>query len=77
MPKLSRRSFMKFTAASVAATYLAEKEASAKTEDSNKAFPLMTAGATTSYGICHFCSVGCGIEVKVKGVTICEKIQLY
>ncbi len=66
MPKLTRRSFMKFTAASVAATALAEKKASAKSEDVEKAFPLMTAGATTGYGICHFCSVGCGIEVKVK-----------
>lgn len=66
MPKLSRRNFMKFTAASVAASYLAEKRVYAKTDD-NKAFPLMTAGAVTSYGICHFCSVGCGIEVKVKG----------
>ncbi|ETI69973.1 formate dehydrogenase subunit alpha [Neobacillus vireti LMG 21834] len=67
MPKLSRRSFMKFTAASVAASALAQKRAYAKTDDNNKAFPLMTAGAATSYGICHFCSVGCGIEVKVKG----------
>lgn len=67
MPKMSRRKFMKFTAASVAASYLAETKAHANSEDTDKAFPLMTAGATTSYGICHFCSVGCGIEVKVKG----------
>ena len=68
MPKLTRRSFMKYTAASVAASYLAEKRALAMTEDHhNKAFPLMTAGAATSYGVCHFCSVGCGIEVKIKG----------
>lgn len=67
MPKMSRRKFMKFTAASVAASYLAEKKAYASTEDSDKAFPLMTAGATTAYGLCHFCSVGCGIELKVKG----------
>lgn len=67
MPKMSRRKFMKYTAASVAASYLAEKHAFAKTEDNNKAFPLMTAGATTSFGVCHFCSVGCGIEVKVAG----------
>ena len=57
---------MKFTAASIAASALAEKRAYAKADD-KKAFPLMTAGASTSYGICHFCSVGCGIEVKVKG----------
>lgn len=67
MPKMSRRKFMKFTAAGVAASYLAEKRAYAKTEDNNKAFPLMTAGSATGYGICHFCSVGCGVEVKVKG----------
>ncbi len=67
MPKLSRRQFVKYTAASVAASYLAEKQAFAKSEDKTQAFPLMTAGAATSYGICHFCSVGCGIEVKVKG----------
>jgi len=67
MPKLTRRSFMKFTAASVATLALTEKRANAETEDSNKAFPLMTAGAATSFGICHFCSVGCGIEVRVKG----------
>jgi formate dehydrogenase major subunit len=70
MPKLTRRSFMKFTAASVAASALAEKRAYAATGDPKSAFPLMTAGATTSYGICHFCSVGCGIEVKVKGSDI-------
>ncbi len=67
MPKLSRRQFMKYTAASVAASYLAEKRVHAESGEENKVFPLMTAGATTSYGICHFCSVGCGIEVKVKG----------
>lgn len=69
MPKMSRRKFMKYTAASVAASYLAEQQAHAKTKDkdNDNAFPLMTAGATTSYGICHFCSVGCGVEVKVKG----------
>lgn len=67
MPRMSRRTFMKFTAASVAASYLAEKKALAKTNETDKAFPLMTAGATTSYGICHFCSVGCGIDIKVKG----------
>lgn len=67
MPKLSRRQFMKYTAASVAASYLAEKRVHAESGEEDKAFPLMTAGASTSYGICHFCSVGCGIEVKVKG----------
>lgn len=67
MPKMTRRKFMKFTAAGIAASYLAEKRAHAKSDDTNKAFPLMTAGSATGYGICHFCSVGCGIEVKVKG----------
>lgn len=66
MPKLTRRSFMKFTAASVAAAALVEKKAHAKTDDVKKAFPLMTAGASSAIGFCHFCSVGCGIEVKVR-----------
>lgn len=67
MAKLSRRSFMKFTAASVAAAALTDKKAAqAATMDGKKAFPLMTAGATSAYGLCHFCSVGCGIDVKVK-----------
>lgn len=67
MPKISRRNFMKFTAASVAAAALADKKtASAQTLSGERAFPLMTAGATTAYGLCHFCSVGCGLEVKVK-----------
>lgn len=58
---------MKFTAASVAAAALAKKNtAYAESGDETKAFPLMTAGATSAYGLCHFCSVGCGIEVKVK-----------
>ncbi|TCS82102.1 formate dehydrogenase major subunit [Tepidibacillus fermentans] len=67
MPKLTRRQFFKFTAASVAAAYIAEKQAFAKENGNDKAYPLMTAGAATSYGICHFCSVGCGIEIKTKG----------
>lgn len=73
MPKLSRRNFIKFTAASVAASYLAEKQAFAKGDDVNsEAFPLMTAGTTTALGLCHFCSVGCGIELKVKGNKIIQ-----
>lgn len=67
MPKLTRRQFIKFTAASVAAAYLAEKKAFAETGGNEKKYPLMTAGAATSFGICHFCSVGCGIEVKRSG----------
>ncbi|MBU5466910.1 molybdopterin-dependent oxidoreductase [Virgibacillus sp. MSJ-26] len=67
MPKISRRNFMKFTAASVAAAALADKETvQATTLAGEKAFPLMTAGAATALGLCHFCSVGCGLEVKVK-----------
>ncbi|WP_199800613.1 molybdopterin-dependent oxidoreductase [Lentibacillus cibarius] len=67
MPELTRRNFMKFTAASVAAAAVADKQhVSADTGDADKAFPLMTAGATSAYGLCHFCSVGCGIEVKIK-----------
>jgi len=67
MSKLTRRQFFKFTAASVAAAYIAEKQAFAQDNGNAKAYPLMTAGAATSYGICHFCSVGCGIELKIKG----------
>lgn len=67
MAKLSRRSFMKFTAASVAAAAIADKKnVYADTLDGDRAFPLMTAGAASAYGLCHFCSVGCGIDVKVK-----------
>lgn len=67
MPKITRRNFMKFTAASVAAAALVDKKkASAQTLTGERAFPLMTAGATTTYGLCHFCSVGCGLEIKVK-----------
>lgn len=67
MAKLSRRSFMKFTAASIAAAALADKQkVHAEKGDVDKAFPMMTAGATTAYGLCHFCSVGCGLEVKIK-----------
>ncbi|MBY7142067.1 molybdopterin-dependent oxidoreductase [Virgibacillus sp. NKC19-3] len=67
MPKLTRRSFMKFTAASVAAAALADKTTvQANTLDGKQAFPLMTAGAASAYGLCHFCSVGCGLDIKVK-----------
>lgn len=69
MSKISRRTFLKFTAASVAAAALAEKQAAGAqslTFDGERAFPLMTAGSAEAYGLCHFCSVGCGLEVKVK-----------
>ena len=39
MPKLSRRQFMKYTAASVAASYLAEKRVHAESGEENKVFP--------------------------------------
>lgn len=69
MAKLSRRSFMKFTAASIAAAAVTKKKtakADPETGDSTEAFPLMTAGTTTGYGLCHYCSVGCGLEIKIK-----------
>lgn len=67
MTKLSRRSFMKFTAASIAAAAVADKQmVHAQSDDGEQLFPLMTAGAASAYGICHYCSVGCGLDVKVK-----------
>lgn len=67
MAKLSRRSFMKFTAAAVAAAAVADKQvANAKSGNESKIFPMMTAGAASGYGICHYCSVGCGLDVKIK-----------
>lgn len=67
MAKLSRRSFMKFTAASIAAAAVADKKiAKAESGKEDRTFPMMTAGATSGYGICHYCSVGCGLDVKIK-----------
>lgn len=67
MTKLSRRSFMKFTAASIAAAAVADKKiAHAESTAEDRVFPMMTAGATSGYGVCHYCSVGCGLDVKIK-----------
>jgi len=67
MAKLSRRSFMKFTAASIAAAAVADKKvAHAESTIEDKVFPMMTAGAVSGYGVCHYCSVGCGLDVKIK-----------